>query len=128
MSVAQDDALPRSAHQIELALDDTRAITAPLDRPGLSGTNGENAAHASIFLGTEHVDASLGRAAVRKPVAHEPNMPNVSKFRATKPRIEDADVHDCLRSRLSTRGTISIHRKAISEPRPRGSPALNHAC
>jgi hypothetical protein len=48
------------------------------------------------ILGTEHVDISLGRVAVRKPGAHEPNMPNVSKFRATKPRIEDADAHVCL--------------------------------
>jgi hypothetical protein len=36
---------------------------------------------------------SLGRVAVRYPGAHEPKMPNVSKFRATKPGIEDADVH-----------------------------------
>ena len=36
---------------------------------------------------------SLGRVAVRYPGAHEPKMPNVSKYRATKPRIEDADVH-----------------------------------
>ncbi len=50
----------------------------------------------SIFLGTEHVDISLGRAAVRKPEAHGPTIPNVSKFRATKPGIEDADVHVCL--------------------------------
>jgi hypothetical protein len=50
-------------------------------------------AHASIFLGNEHLDVSLGRVAVRKAGAHEPTMPDVSKFRATKPRIEDADVH-----------------------------------
>src|ERR1700682_6103119 len=92
-SVAQDHALPRLAHQIEHALDDTRAITAPWDRPELGGTNGENSAHASIFLGNEHDDLSLGRVAIRNPGAHEPKMPNVSKFRATKPRIEDADVH-----------------------------------
>jgi hypothetical protein len=79
------------ADQIEHALDDTRAITTPLDRPELGGTNGENAAHASTS--NEHVDVSLGRIAVRKPGAREPKMPNVSKFRATKPRIEDADVH-----------------------------------
>src|SRR3977135_265210 len=91
-SVAQDHALSRLAHQIEHAWDDTRA-PAPLDRPELGGTNGENAAHASIFLGNEHVDLSLGRIAVRNPGAHEPKMPKVSKFRATKPRIEDADVH-----------------------------------
>jgi len=82
-----------SVAQAENALDDTGAITAPLDRPELGGTNGENAAHASIFLGNEHVDLSLGRVAIRNPGAHEPKMPNVSKFRATKPRIEDADVH-----------------------------------
>src|SRR6266849_9054437 len=65
---------------IELVLDDTRA-------------NGENAAHASIYLEKEHVDVSLGRVAVWNPGAYEPKMPNVSKFRATKPRIEEADVH-----------------------------------
>ncbi len=59
----------------------------------MGGTNGENAAHASIFLGNEHLDLSLGRVAVRNPEAHEPKMPNGSKFRATKPRIEKADVH-----------------------------------
>jgi hypothetical protein len=36
---------------------------------------------------------SLGGAAIR---AQEPNMPNVSKFRATKPGIEDAEAHVCL--------------------------------
>src|SRR3981081_2334632 len=35
-SVAQDHALPRLAYQIEHALDDTHAITAPLDRPELA--------------------------------------------------------------------------------------------
>src|ERR1700694_4922777 len=84
-SVAQDHVLPRLAHRIEHALDDTRAITTPLDRPELGGTNGQNAAHASIL--NEHSDVSLGRVAVRKPGAHEPKMPNVSKFRANKPRI-----------------------------------------
>ena len=56
-------------------------------------TNGENAGHASIFLGNEHLDLSLGCVAVRNPEAHEPNMPNVSKFRTTKSRVEEADVH-----------------------------------
>jgi hypothetical protein len=74
-------------------LDDTGAITAALDRPELGGNNGENAAHASIFLGNEYVDLSLGRVALQKPGTHEPKMPNVSKFRATKPRTEDADVY-----------------------------------
>jgi hypothetical protein len=54
----QDNALPRLAHQIEHALDDTRAITPPLDGPELGGPNGENAAHASIFLANEHLDLS----------------------------------------------------------------------
>jgi hypothetical protein len=76
------------AHQIEHGLNDTRAITAPLDRPELGGINGENVAHASIFLGNEHLDVSLGRVALRKTGAHEPTMPDVSKFRTTKPRIE----------------------------------------
>jgi hypothetical protein len=87
------------AHQIEHALDDTRAITAPLGRPELDGTNGENAAHASIFWGM-NISTSLGRVAVRNPEAHEPKMRNVSKFRATKPRIEEADVHVRFGSRL----------------------------
>src|ERR1700726_1730165 len=94
-SVAQDHALPRLANKIEHGLDDPRAITAPLDRPELGGINGENAAHASIFLGKEHLDVSLGRVALRKAGAHEPTMPDVSKFRTTKPRIEDADMHVC---------------------------------
>jgi hypothetical protein len=88
----QDHALPRLAHQIEHALDDTRAITPPLGGPELGGPNDENAAHASIFLGNEHLDLSLGRVAVRNPEAHEPRMANVSKFRATEPRIDGADV------------------------------------
>src|ERR1700730_4190322 len=87
-SVALGYALPRLAYRIKHALDDTCWITPALDRPELGGTNGENAAHASIL--NEHVDVSLGRVAVRKPGAHEPKMPNVSKFRANKPRIEDA--------------------------------------
>jgi hypothetical protein len=82
-------------------LDDTGAITAPLDRPGLGGNNGENAAHASIFLGNEYVDLSLGRVALQKPGAHEPKMPNVSKFRATRPRTEDADVYVNFGSKLT---------------------------
>jgi hypothetical protein len=45
------------------------------------------------FLGNECVDLSLGRVALQKPGAHEPKLPNVSKFRATRPRTEDADVH-----------------------------------
>jgi hypothetical protein len=52
----------------------TGAITAPLDRPKLGGTNGENAAHACIFLGNEQVDLSLDRVAVQKPGAHQPTM------------------------------------------------------
>src|SRR6202163_637653 len=56
-SVAQDQALPRLAHQIEHALDDARAITTPLDRARVGSTNGENAAHASIFLGNERVSS-----------------------------------------------------------------------
>ena len=98
MSVAQDLAL-RLAAQIEHALDDTRAITAPLDRPELGGTDGENADHASIFLGIEHVEVSFGRVAVRKPGAHEPKMPNVCKFRATKPRIDALTCPSALKSR-----------------------------
>jgi hypothetical protein len=38
-----------SVAQIEPALDDAGAITAPLDRPKVGGTHGENAAHAAIF-------------------------------------------------------------------------------
>jgi hypothetical protein len=76
--------------QIEHALDDTGAITAPFDRPELGGTSAENTPDAAFFLENEHVDLSLGRVAV---YAHEPKMPNVSRFRATKPRIEDAGVH-----------------------------------
>jgi hypothetical protein len=49
------------AYQIEHALDDTRAITTPLDGSELGGTNGENAAHGSSFLGNEHVDLSRQR-------------------------------------------------------------------
>jgi hypothetical protein len=74
--------------------------------PILGGTNGENAAHASMFLGNEHVDVSLGRVAVRKPGAHEATIPNVSKFRATKPRIEDAEkprARTCRRSHETNR-------------------------
>jgi hypothetical protein len=96
------------AHQIEHALDDTRAITAPLGRPELGGANGENAAHESIFLGNEHLDLSLGRVAVRNPEAHEPKMPNVSKFRATKPRIEEADVHVRFGSRLCENSDVEL--------------------
>jgi hypothetical protein len=36
------------------------------------------------------------RSGSRKP--HEPKVPNASKFRATEPRIERADVHICLAS------------------------------
>jgi hypothetical protein len=75
-------------------LDDAAAITAALDRPGLGGNNGENAAHASIFLGNEYVDLSRGRVALRKPGgARAEETQCVSKFRATKPRTEDADVY-----------------------------------
>jgi hypothetical protein len=90
----------------EHALDDARAITTPLDRPELGGTNGENAAHASICLGNQHVDVSLGRVAVRKPGAHEATIPNISKFRATKARIEDAEkprARTCRRSHETKR-------------------------
>jgi hypothetical protein len=59
----------------------------------LGSTSAENAPDASIFLENEHVDLSLGRVAVRNPGAHDPKMPNVSKFRATKPKNEDAGVH-----------------------------------
>jgi hypothetical protein len=48
----------------------------------LGVTKGENAAHTCIFLAFEQVDVSLGRAAVRKPGAHGPKLPNASKFRA----------------------------------------------
>jgi hypothetical protein len=59
-----------------------------------------------MFLGNEHVDVSLGRVAVRKPGAHEATIPNVSKFRATKPRIEDAEkprARTCRRSHETNR-------------------------
>jgi hypothetical protein len=63
-----------------------------LDQPELGGIERENAASASIFLADEHVDVPLGCAAVRKPGAHAPKMPHASKFRATKPGIEGAEV------------------------------------
>jgi len=62
------------------------------------------------------VDLFLGRAAVQKPGTHEPKMPNVSKFRATKPRIEDADVHvrfgskSCPQAELAASLLIPQHR------------------
>ena len=57
----------------------THAITVPLDPPEL-GTDGENAAHTSIFLGNEHLDVSLGRAAVPKPGSHEPETLMLASF------------------------------------------------
>jgi hypothetical protein len=50
----------------------------------LGVTKGKNAAHTCIFLAFEQVDVSLGRAAVRKPGAHGPKLPNAGKFRATR--------------------------------------------
>jgi hypothetical protein len=58
-----------SVAQIEYAPEGTGAITAPLDRPKVGGTNGENAAHASIFLvmnmSTSPSAASLSRGPER---------------------------------------------------------------
>jgi hypothetical protein len=78
------------AHQIKHALDRSRTITTASDRGELGETNGESAAHATSL--NEHVDVSLGRIAVRKPAAYGPKVPDASKFRATMPEIEDADV------------------------------------
>jgi hypothetical protein len=113
-------------------LDDTGAITAPLDRPGLGGNNGENAAHASIFLGNECVDLSLGRVALQKPGAHEPKMPNASKFRATRPRTEDADVHVNFGSKptLMERAGLAAEPAAQSghAPKQRRLPSHERKC
>jgi hypothetical protein len=72
----------------------------------LGGTNGENAAHASIFLGNEHLDLSLGR--VRNPESARAEDAQRSKFRAIKPRIEEADVHVRFGSKLRENSDVEL--------------------
>ena len=55
---------------------------------------------------------SLDRVAVQTPGAHEPKMLHVSKFRAAKPTIEDADVHICF-ARL---GDLRTAKNATDRP------------
>jgi hypothetical protein len=85
--------LPRLALGIAHGLDETRAITAGLDRSGLGDSKAENAAHACIFFG-KSTCRRLSRPR-RDPEARKPTIPNVSKFRAILPGIVDADMHVC---------------------------------
>src|ERR1700730_13513083 len=106
-SVAQDHALPRLAHQIEHGRDDTRAITAPLDRPELGGINGENAAHASIFFGKGNLDVSLGRVAVRKAGATSRRCPMLASFAPPSQELKTRTCTSALRDLRTTASATS---------------------